>query len=76
MKTTLNEALTQLKLKHSKFSPNLNEVLTELKTKEINYYRTKVVSLSESILRNPHNVNQQHAELQTSLNQLERSLIA
>ena len=75
MNNNLNIALTELKLKHVDFRPNLNELLSELKNKEINYYRTKVVALSEAVIVDPHN-NSQQEELKSSLNQLERLLAA
>ena len=75
MNNNLNIALTELKLKHVDFRPNLNELLSELKNKEINYYRTKVVALSEAVIVDPYN-NSQQEELKSSLNQLERLLAA
>ena len=75
MKTNLNEALNELKLSYSNFHPNLNEVLADLKMQETKYYRTKVISLSEAILKNPIS-GYQHAELNTSLTRLEGLLTA
>ena len=75
METNLNIALNELKLNQSNYRPNLSEVLNELKLKEANYYRSKVIVLSEAILKNPNN-SIQHAELSSSLNQLERLLTA
>ena len=75
MKTNLNEALNELKLSYSNFRPNLNEVLADLKIQEVKYYRTKVISLSQTVIQNPNN-RFQHEELNSSLNQLERMLTA
>ena len=75
MKTNLNETLNELKLSYSNFHPNLNEILAELKTQEANYHRTKVISLSDAVIKNPNDRFQQ-MELNSSLNHLERLLIA
>ena len=75
MKTNLNEALNELKLSYSNFHPNLNEILADLKTQEANYHRTKVISLTQAVIKNPNN-RFQHVELNSSLNQLERMLTA
>lgn len=75
METSLNIALNELKLNQTNFRPNLSEVLKELKMKEASYYRSKVIVLSEAIIKNPNNkINE--LELNTSLNQLERLLTA
>lgn len=75
MKTNLNEVLTELKLSYSNFRPNLSKVLEDLKLQEAKYYRSKVISLSQSVIQNPNNRFQQ-VELNSSLNQLEIMLTA
>lgn len=75
MKTILNEALNELKLNQFNIRPNLTEILDELKLKEANYHRTKVISLSDAVIKNPNSRFQQ-IELNSSLNHLERLLIA
>ena len=75
MNTNLNVTLNELKLSYSNFHPNLNEILANLKTQEANYHRTKVISLSDAVIKNPNDRFQQ-MELNSSLNHLERLLIA
>ena len=70
MNTNLNQAIISLRLTETESHPNLNEVLAELKTQETNFYRSKVISLSQAVLENPDN-EFQNIELSTSLNKLD-----
>lgn len=70
MHTDLTEILIKLKLDAYNVQPNLNEILRQLKTKSIDLHRTKVVSLSQAILKDPGNVVQED-ELRASLVSLE-----
>ncbi|MFK7833228.1 MAG: hypothetical protein AB8B52_08125 [Winogradskyella sp.] len=75
MHTTLNETIVELKLRETNVQPNLSEVLRDLKLKEINYYRTKVVSMSEAILEDSKRQPEQEI-LRSSLCQLEALMSA
>ncbi len=70
MNSNLNQVLCALKLKIDNFQPNINEIVNQVKLKEIDYHRTKVISLSQAVLKNPNNMFRQ-GELKSSLERLE-----
>jgi hypothetical protein len=70
MHSNLNQVLCALKLKSDNFQPNINEIVNQVKLKEIDYHRTKVISLSQAVLKNPNNRFRQ-GELKSSLERLE-----
>jgi hypothetical protein len=75
MESNLNIAMNELKLNLFNVRPNLTEILAELKLKEANHHRTKVITLSNAVNKNPNSRFQQ-IELNASLNHLERLLTA
>jgi len=75
MKTSLNEALVQLKLDNTYVPSNIEEVLMHTRNAKTNYLRSKVVSISENVIRNPKNLDN-HFQLSHSLNELDLLLTA
>jgi|AVFP01.1.fsa_nt_gi hypothetical protein len=75
MKTSLNEALVQLKLSDAYVPFNIEEVLMHTRLAKTNYLRSKVVSISENVIKNPENLDN-HFQLSRSLSELDLLLTA